>query len=769
MEMMLLSAVLSSFILAPAAPWVQRLYPRSAGRLLSLLPMILTVFFACRIGDVSAGRALSESIAWVPGLSVSLSFYLDGLSLIFSLLISGIGTLIFIYSGKYLAGNQELGRFYVYLLIFMGSMLGIVLADNLLTVFVFWELTSFSSYLLIGFEHRRESARDGALQALLVTGVGGLALLAGFLLLGYAGDSPELSTLLNRGDIVRTHELYLPALILILIGAFTKSAQFPFHFWLPSAMEGPSPVSAFLHSATMVKAGVYLLLRLNPVLGGTDVWQLLVTATGTLTMVSGAAIALVQTDMKRLLAYSTVNGLGTMVMLTGLGSPLAIQAALVFLMGHALYKGSLFLSAGVVDHHTGSRDVTRLCGLARQMPVIAAAAVLAGLSMAGLPPLLGFIGKELIYESLLPASITPILLTGSAVTANALLMAATGVLVIRPFFGSAAEAPHDHHGIPPDLWAGPVVPAVMGLLLGLAPGLLDQWILSPAVGAVLNRAAAVHLKLWHGFTPALALSVITVAAGIGVYAGRFALRHAISRWLWIGRLGPNRWYEALLFGLKRVSEWQTRLLQSGYLRHYVATILLTTILLVSITILTRVGPWRPAISFDVRFFEAVIAGLMLTAAFVTIRSTSRLSAIVAMGVIGYGIALIFIDFGAPDLAMTQFVIETMTVILFVLVIYRLPRFARLSEKKDRVRNAAAAIGSGVLMTVLVLLALSIKESARVSDYYIQNSLSLAHGRNIVNVIIVDFRGMDTLGEITVLALAGAGVYTLLKLKPKQGG
>lgn len=382
---MILAAVVSIFILALAAPGLHRWLPHRSGWVLSILPLILTVFFAFKIPQINAGLVVTEYYDWVPSLGATLSIYLDGLSLVFALLICGVGTLIVIYSGGYLCGHPHLGRFYTFLLFFMASMLGVVLAGNLISLFVFWELTSISSYFLIGFDHQRESARTAALQALLVTGIGGLALLAGVLFMSWVGGSLEIKDLLTRGDMIRGHGLYLPILILVFLGAFTKSAQVPFHFWLPSAMEGPAPVSAFLHSVTMVKAGVYLLLRLSPILGGTDAWQFSLTLVGAATMITGAFMALVQTDFKLLLAYSTVNGLGTLVFLTGLGTPLSIQAAMVFLVVHALYKGSLFLSAGVVDHETGSRDLSRLKGLSRRMPMITGAAVLAAVSQSGDP------------------------------------------------------------------------------------------------------------------------------------------------------------------------------------------------------------------------------------------------------------------------------------------------------------------------------------------------------------------------------------------------
>jgi multicomponent Na+:H+ antiporter subunit A len=520
----------------------------------------------------------------------------------------------------------------------------------------------------------------------------------------------------------------------------------------------------------MVKAGVYLLARLSPVLAGTDAWHYLVTGAGTVTMLLGAALALRKTDLKRILAYSTVSTLGALVLLLGLDTTLSVKAAMLFLLVHALYKGALFLVAGAVDHETGTRDIGRLGGLAKAMPITAAAAVLAALSMAGLPPMLGFINKELLYEAKMQAPRAAILITSAGVLANVLLVAVAGIVGLRPFFGRRRETPKKPHEAPLALWLGPVVLGVVGLLNGLLPENIPSALISAAASAVRATPTQVELALWHGLNPVLLLSVLTVTAGAAVYAGHgwanrrasqsrpyASLSRAVADW------GPRRLYELGLDGLNWVAYNQTRVLQSGYLRYYLIAILVTVIGLTGYTLASRAGlSAPPALLADVRFYEVVLGLLILGAALAVTVASSRLTAIAALGVVGYGVALIYTLFGAPDLAITQFIIETMMVILFVLVLYRLPMFAQLSSARARVRDAVISLAAGALMTLLVLTTISLPADSRLSPFFAENSALLAKGRNIVNVILVDFRGLDTLGEITVLSVAAIGVFALLK-------
>ena len=766
----MLEAVLSLYALCLVVPWLHRITGGLTGYLIALLPLGLAAYFISLVPATAAGHASLVALDWVPSLGIRFSFLLDGLSILFAILISGIGALVLIYAGSYLSGHPHLGRFYVYILMFMASMLGLVLADNLIALFVFWELTSISSYFLIGFNHQQETARSAALQALLVTGGGGLALLAGFVLLGLAGGSMEISALSGNGESIRSHALYAPMLFLVLAGAFTKSAQVPFHFWLPSAMEAPTPVSAYLHSATMVKAGVYLLARLSPVLGGTELWLYTVSAAGATTMICGAFLALRQTDLKRILAYLTVSALGILVLFLGLGTSEAILAAIVFLVAHALYKGALFLVAGIIDHETGTRDVEKLGGLRLAMPITAVAAILAGLSLAAWPPALGFIGKELLLEATLTfgaGAPGPALLSVALVLASIVFVAAAGIVVIQPFFGKAIESFRHSPGDPLGLWPAPALLALLGVLFGVAPGIIEDSVFQPAVEAIVREPMSSHLALWHGLNLPLALSVISSLGGALIYVARKQVFRALARLQIAAWWGPRHWYDGLLGGMNRVAQLQTRVLQNGYLRFYLLIVVATTLGLAAKTLFGAAGSLTFTANFDARFHEWIVAALIPIGALTAILSRSRLSAVAALGVVGYSVALIFVLFGAPDLAMTQFMVETLTVILFVLVFYHLPRFADLSGRLTVVRDAVMALGFGALITIIVSIGSGIQFYPKISEYFIDNSLPLAHGRNIVNTILVDFRGFDTFGEITVLAVAGTGVYALLRLKPRK--
>lgn len=762
---MIAISILSVFVAALVIPLFFRKKNNLAGWLIALLPLGITIYFASLLPRAAAGTPETFSMKWASEFGASFSFRADGLSLLFAMLISGIGTLVVIYAGGYLGKNPNIGRFYAWLFIFMGAMLGVALSDNLLLLFIFWELTSLSSFMLIGFEHEKENARASALQALLVTGSGGLAMLAGIILLGQMSGTLEISALLSNGTAVQSHPLFLPALILILLGAFTKSAQFPFHYWLPNAMAAPTPVSAYLHSATMVKAGIYLLARMNPMLGGNDIWFYTVGGVGLVTMLVGSYLAFSQTDLKRLLAYSTLSALGTLTMLIGLGTSLALKAAVVFLLGHALYKGALFLVAGILDHETGTRDVTQLGGLFRALPITGTAAGITALSMAGLPPLFGFIAKEVVYETGLefnPWLMGAILFMGLSTVFVAV------VVGVGPFFGAAGNTPKKPHEAPFSMWVGPVLLTGLSLFAGLFPSAVSSLMISPAVSSVAGEAIKVKLALWHGVNPALLLSLGTVIAGSVLFAFRNSLRSALQKieWAW----GPAYFYTAALHGMTALARFQTRALQSGKLSSYLAAIIIT-VTVGGFYALSRINNLNiiPARVSPFQFYDVVIAVLILVSAIAAVLSPSRLGSIAALGVTGTGVALIFLMYGAPDLAITQFAIEALTVILFVLAFHHLPKFSTFSGTSSRIRDAFIALFAGGLMTTLVLLAVDVHIADPISTFFVENSLSKAYGRNIVNVILVDFRGMDTMGEITVLAIAAIGVYALLKFRKGKGG
>jgi len=764
----MLFAVLSGFLVALFAPPLCRLLRQWSGWFFALLPLALIVYFAGFIARISSGESIFFSYRWLPALGINLSFNLDGLSLLFVLLITSIGALVFIYSGSYLGRNPELGRFFAYILMFMGSMLGVVLADNAIVLFVFWELTSLSSYFLIGFDHDRAAAREAALQALLVTGLGGLALLAGFLLMGQVGGTLEISRLYAEADPIRSHELYLPILLLILAGAFTKSAQTPFHFWLPNAMEAPAPVSTYLHSATMVKAGIYLLARVSPILAGTPMWEYLITPVGTLTMLVGAYLALVHTDMKRILAYTTVSALGLMVMMLGIEASLSTQAAMVFLLAHAFYKGALFLVAGAVDHETGTRDVEKLGGLFRTMPFVAIAAMLAALSSAGVPPHLGFVGKELIYKVAFGEGGSEFML-GAVFLTNISFVTIAGIVGFRPFVGRRREFPRIPHKPPLALWLGPFVLAALGLVIGAEPGLIENWLIAPATAVIESRPVEYELKLWHGFHSSLLLSVLAFIIGIVLFFGWHKFRKAASYLIPSEKWGPARWYSLLLEGLAATARGSTRMVQSGHLHIYLLIIVCTTIGLVATSLFNQkwsLELWRWSNAYA---YELVLAGVIVAATVAVVKAKSLIAAVLSLGVVGYGVALVFLLFSAPDLAMTQFAIESLSVVLLALVLFRLPEIEHYSKTRERVRDALAALALGGVMTVLVLSVTAMQKEARLVSYFAEHSYLDAKGHNIVNVILVDFRGFDTMGEITVLAVAAIGVYSLLKLYLKRNG
>lgn len=752
----MLLAVVVCLAAAASAPWLLRWGSARGGMLLAAVPLVLLAVLLGLHGADARDGAVLESLPWIPGLDVAADFRLDGLSLLMTTLVLGIGVMVVAYSSRYMPDEARTGRFFAYLMAFMAAMLGLVLADNLLLLFVFWELTSLTSFLLIGFDHEAEKSRRAALQGLIVTVAGGLVMLAGMVVLAEAAGSYRIS------DIIATPALHEApgaglALGLIVMGCFTKSAQFPFHFWLPNAMAAPSPVSAYLHSATMVKAGVYLLARLHPALGEHAHWFWWLAPVGAVTMVLGAVMAFRSSGIKRVLAYTTVMALGTLTLLLGLG---AAAAAMTFLLVHALYKGALFLVAGIIDHEAGAKDIREASGLARALPVTAAFAAIAAVSAAGVPPLFGFIGKELLLEYGLKSSAA---FGVAGAVAGALVAAMVATLVLRVFFLGERRAPMQHiHEAPWPMLLGPVVLGIGSVLFGLLPGIPEALVLQSAAAAV-APGTEMHLALWHGFNLPLLLSALSLAAAVGLFLAWPRWQAGFAAWALPERRGPEAGYDGLMAGIDRFSDRLTGRIQSGYLRAYVRTIMAVVLLLTGLTLILRTDAGLAAAPFLMPgVIPALIGVVVVMAARAALEARSALVAVMALGALGFGIALLYVWFSAPDLAITQVLIETLTTILLMLVIFRMPRFKRLSSRAARLRDGAVAVAFGVLVTCLLWMVTGNREFDSISAWLLEHSVPDGHGRNVVNVILVDFRAFDTLGEIFVLALAAVGVYALLR-------
>ncbi|EJB03616.1 NADH:ubiquinone oxidoreductase subunit 5 (chain L)/multisubunit Na+/H+ antiporter, MnhA subunit [Rhizobium leguminosarum bv. trifolii WSM597] len=751
---------------ALAAPFVIRIFGANGAWLLALAPLLAFLHFLRFAPAIARGEIVAGGYAWVPSYNLSFSWFLDGLSLAFALLITGIGTLIVLYAGGYLKGHKDQGRFFSFIFLFMGAMLGLVVSDSFLMLFIFWELTSITSFLLIGFDHERAAARRAALQALVVTGGGGLCLLAGLLLLWNISGVTQLSQLMAFGDAVRESPFYLAALILVLAGAFTKSAQFPFHFWLPNAMEAPTPVSAYLHSATMVKAGVYLLMRLNPVMGATPAWEILLPFFGGLTLVVGATLAIREADLKLKLAYTTVSSLGLLVMLIGFGSEHAVEAAALYLVAHCLFKGALFMVAGIIDHETGTRDVTRLGGLGRAMPLTWVIALAAALSMAGLPPFFGFLAKEEIYTALTGGDIRAITFTAITVFGNALMFAVAFAVALKPFLGRPVETEKHPHEAPVLLWLGPAVLAALGLLAAIFSNFTHAALSSPISAAIRQTPAEIDISLaLHPGVP-LALSALTVLLGIGVYWQFARARAAMAIFLRAAGRGPDHGFDLAISGLVRFAARTMRILQPGRLQIYIAcTFLSVAAILIIPPIVYGELPHLPAWPADVRLYEwavLLIAAVGLAAVLV---ARDRLTAIVSLGIQGFAVAIIFLLFGAPDLSFTQFMVETLSVVILALVMTRL----RLSPDDRRplgrrLFDGTLALVCGLGFTLLLMRATQVPFNDALTLFFNAYSKTIAHGANVVNVIIVDFRGTDTLGEIAVVAVTGLAILALIRIR-----
>lgn len=774
---------LAPFLAAILAPFVHRLAGSYSAWILAIVPLGIFMLLV-RLGEtVVAGETIAAAIGWVPSYGLTLGFFLDGLSLVFALTIAGIGALIVLYAGAYLKGHPHQGRFLAYLLAFMGSMLGLVLADNMLALFMFWEATSITSFLLIGFDHNRQAARRGAIQALVITNIGGMCLLVGAIVAQQLSGTWLLSELRGLDGVLKDSALYGLVLTLFLGAAFTKSAQFPLHFWLPNAMEAPTPVSAFLHSATMVQAGVYLLARMTPVLGGTPVWTGVLVAFGGVTLIWGALGALKETDLKQILAQTTIASLGLLVLLIGLGSEAAIAAMLVYFVAHACYKAGLFMVAGAVDHEAGTRDITALGGLADKMPVTFIGAALAALSMVGLPLTVGYFAKEEMYLALVGGDWRMLLVLAVLVIGNALLAGVALIVMIRPFLGDALPTPKSAHEAPIAMLVGPVLLGGAGVVAGLLPDWLGHDVLAPGATAILGHAVEPHLKLALDLaSPLIWLSALTWLLGIVVFRQAHAIRTVLRR-LSTG-LGwtADTVFDAVMFGLIRFAATVTRALHHGKLEFYLVVVFVALALALFWPMLAlggldwivptaELGDWSKRLVLpELRPYEWGVLLLAMFGLLAVLIAQSRLIAILSLGIQGTALALIFLLFGAPDLAFTQLMVEVLSVVILTIVMTNLRLDARDHRPfEDWARDGTLAVVCGAGVSLLLMLVLTGTLDTRLSDFFTATSVPIAHGANIVNVILVDYRGFDTLGEISVVMGAGIAILALLRRRNKAEG
>jgi multicomponent K+:H+ antiporter subunit A len=722
---------------------------------------------------VFAGNAVHNRWDWVPEIGLNLSFRLDGLSLMFAGLILFIGLMIVIYAHFYLSAKDSVAKFYSEMMLFMAAMLGVVLSDNLLLLVVFWELTSLSSFLLVGFWSHRADARAGARQALAVTGGGGLVMLGGFVLLGHIAGTFELSEMLGQVASIQADPLFVPALLLILVGAFTKSAQFPFHFWLPDAMAAPTPVSAYLHSATMVKAGVFLMMRMYPVLAGTGVFEAVVTTVGLITVLFAAFIALFKHDLKGLLAYSTVSHLGLITFLVGLGSPLAAVAAVFHVLNHATFKASLFMIAGIVDHETHSRDMRQLGGLYKLMPWTATLSMVAAASMAGIPLTNGFLSKEMFFTEAVEGSAgmagvwpwaVPVLVTLAGVFSVAYSLR----FVHDTYFnGPIGDVPNPHPHEPP---LGMKLPAMILVTMCIVVGLLPALTFGPLVHVAATALVGgglpeYHLAIWHGFNMPLLMSAIAVAAGVGIYLwlARARRLHAISSEAWFGPLTGRQIFEALIDGVFRWSGRISIRLETGSLQRYLGWLMGAAVVVAAVQLVgSGVGAGDRNLLPASPLAVAVWALLLATCVAIALTHHQRFQAVILVGVVGLVTSLVFVSLSAPDLALTQLSVEVVSTVLLLMGLALLPQHTPgESSTARRLRDGALALAGGAGMAWVAWVLLT-RNHDSISWFFLEKSLPIGGGTNVVNVILVDFRGYDTFGEITVLGIAAIGVLALME-------
>lgn len=790
--------LLFPFAFAAVIPFLyKKLNPRvHIGWFVAIVSCILFVYFLQYLPIVLSEETIQYTIPWVPSLNIDMTLHVTGLGLLFTLLITGIGTLVSIYSVFYMSKTRDaLGNFYVYLLLFMGAMLGLVLSDNILVFYGFWELTSVSSFLLIAFWYERKASRYGALKALNITVFGGLAMLGGFLVIANAANTFSLQKMIRHSEIIQADPLFIPAMLLILLGAFTKSAQFPFSIWLPDAMEAPTPVSAYLHSATMVKAGLFLVASFTPIFGGHALWFWLLIGIGLMTLLYGSVRAVRQTDLKALLAYSTISQLGLMMSLLGIGSAalyqggaegktayvLALFAAIFHLFNHSTFKGSLFMVIGIIDHEAGTRDIRRLGGLMKIMPATFLLGFVAALSMAGLPPFNGFLSKEMFFKGTIDilgfqgfhvdkfGIIIPIV----AWIASVFTFIYSLILLIKTFFGSfhPERLPKKNvHEAPIGMLIPPIILGTIVLLVFFFPNVLAKSLLIPALATILPGTdlaeVDIHIAPWHGWTAEFWMTIGVVAVGIILYM-------LIPRWNRVWRVYPeklslNHLYNGFLEKMELYSVRTTNRYMTGSLRTYLIYMLLFFIVVAIVGLITNVDQFEVASNHAITIYDIGLVVAVALAAFTVVITNNRITAIVALGGVGFLVVMLFVIFRAPDLALTQMVVESVTTVLFLLCFYHMPKMSKRMEKRHfKSINVIIAASVGLLATLLTLLVIGNRSFEPITSFF-ENAYELAGAKNIVNAILVDFRGFDTMLEISVLLIAGLGVYTLIKLRGDKG-
>lgn len=769
---------LSALLLAPfIGSVIAAFLPANARNRESWLAGAVALFgLISAVALYTPGQVLYERISWVPSLGLEFTLRMDGLAWVFAMLVLGIGLLVVLYARYYMSSEDPVPRFFSFLLAFMGAMLGVVLSGNLIQLVIFWELTSLTSFLLIAYWHHRADARRGARMAFTVTATGGLCLLAGVLMLGHIVGSYDLDKVLASKALIQSHELYLPALILIALGALTKSAQFPFHFWLPHAMAAPTPVSAYLHSATMVKAGVFLLMRLWPALAGTEAWTWIIAGTGTVTLLIGAFAAIFQRDMKGLLAYSTISHLGLITTLLGIGTPLAMVAAIFHTLNHATFKASLFMAVGIIDHETGTRDMRVLRGLFKKMPYTATLAIVASGAMAGVPLLNGFLSKEMFFAETLQVGGTTNWWMSYAALAVGIFGVIYALRFIAVFFGRPAKLLEKEPHEPPRWMRLPVELLVVAcLVVGIVPSMSIEPILHEAVVSVLgNNAPSYSLAIWHGFNLPLLMSVLALVIGAWGYTvlrRRFGLneREHIPM---MRQVSGAQAYESAMLALGRIANFLLHHLGTERLQPQmlamVAALILVPVLLVGLP-----SGWLvpPPHAIDPYFLMLWIVGCGCAVATAWQAKYHRLAALALVGGTGIVTSITFLWLSAPDLALTQLMVETVTTILILLGLRWLPPRLDRDDMKPaaswltwsrRSRDMLLAVGGGLAIALLSYAVLVRPMPESIAGFFLEKALPEGGGTNAVNVLLVDFRGFDTLGEITVICVVALTVYALLR-------